>query len=90
MTKLRRHCSRKETEESKRANFCTNQEFVKYQAHAKNYPAPGRVAQSIALMHHGCRFNPQSGHRQEPTNECINEWNNKSISKKKKKLKPIF
>ena len=35
------------------------------------------------LEHHlnqGCRFDFQSGHTQEPTNECINKWDNKLMS----------
>ena len=31
-------------------------------------------------MHQGHGFDPQSGFMQESTNECINRWNNKSIS----------
>ena len=43
------------------------------------------VGYSIILIHQltkGCRFNPWSKHIAEATNECINKWNNKSLSLK--------
>ena len=48
----------------------------------------GQVAQlvgALSQMHEGCGFDPQSGYIQEATNECMNKWNNKSIS-----LSPLF
>ena len=32
------------------------------------------------LVAQGCKFHPQSGHLQGPTNKCINKWDNKSMS----------
>ena len=49
----------------------------------KNSFQPGprsSVGWSIILLHRGCGFNPQSGHIQEATYECINKRNNKSMS----------
>ena len=37
------------------------------------------VGWRVFLMRQGCRFDPQSGHMQESTNECIDKWNNKSM-----------
>ena len=45
----------------------------------------GSVGWSIVPVCQSCRFDPQSGHIQEMTNECIDKWNNKSVS-----LKSIF
>ena len=35
---------------------------------------------SIVPVSQGCDFDPQSGHIQESTNECISKWNNESMS----------
>ena len=45
------------------------------------WPWPGRsVGWSVIPIHQECGFDPQSGHIQESTNECINKQdNNKSI-----------
>ena len=38
------------------------------------------VGSNVILMRQGCGFDPWSGHIQESTNECVYEWNNKSMS----------
>ena len=43
----------------------------------------GQVVQLVRAsipMHQGFGFNPPSGHIQESTHECIDKWNNKSMS----------
>ena len=46
----------------------------------KNLPGLALVGSSVGYsiipIHQGCRFNPQSGHIVEATNECIKKWNN--------------
>ena len=41
-----------------------------------DWSRPGRAAQ---LERQDFRFDPQSGHIQEATQECTNKWNNKSM-----------
>ena len=45
------------------------------------HTGPGQVAQLVSVLwtHQGFQFNPPSVHIQESTNECISEWNNKSM-----------
>lgn len=59
------------------------------------WPWPGHsVGQSIDPVCHDCGFDPQFGHIQEITNECINKWveqqiylDPSSINKSVKKVK---
>ena len=44
----------------------------------KNKNIRALARQSIVLIHEGCVFDPCSG--QESANECIDKWNDKSIS----------
>ena len=47
----------------------------------KSHTGPGWLALLISVVPtlQGCGFDPQSGHMQASTNECINKWNNKSM-----------
>ena len=39
----------------------------------------GSGVRRVVQIHHGGRFDSQSGHMQESTHECINKWNDKSM-----------
>lgn len=41
--------------------------------------SPGWVTQLVRVVHQGCGIDSPSGHIQECTNECINQWNNNSV-----------